>query len=811
MHRISDMQNFLIRIFLLLFLLMMSSEGIAADGAGEEQSPASKNTKPSVSWDLADLIPKVSELSVRLFELHQELAVGKDLPAIEHGLSEVETKLEETAAQIERLKASKENLYIPLVQLNRVLELLHQQLEKAAKPATTSVKQLSTLHKKWAHEGQRWQAAAAGLSVEEQQDGIGLAFTKGQATISKALGLIRQSLQPLLVLQGKAAHIRVRIADMTAESNRLIQAAVGGDLTDTYPPIISDAYRSQLKSTWHPQAMKNFLWVRSSDHLFFAQQRGLIIFQVGLALFLIIGIYRNRKTIEQTQLLQFMATRPISAGLFLSFGPFHTFHTLSPAWWQTLLTATVGICLLRLANPLLKSTWKRWFLCYLVIILISINILFTIGSSIPALRLFFVLASAVGVYFFLRWARAASSEGDGIVFIAGLRVGACCLAVVLVAELFGNAALANHLFVMPVRAIGLTIAWWLVIRSMKGGLEWIFHRSDWPLPAAMRQNPDTAVRRLAIMFNGLLVVIYVCTLLVIWEIYPDPIAAFNGLLAIGVTVGEQRITVGLVLEAAALAFGAYISARVIQRLFLTKIYDLRQVDPGVRFSINHLITYAFVFAGFLLALAVLGFRLNQLTIMISALGVGAGFGLKEIVNNLIGGLILLFERPVRVGDAIQMGGQWAEVKEIGLRATRIRTHDYADVIVPNSDLTTNPVTNWTLSSRMMRIRIPVGVAYGSDIPLVIKTLKACAKDHNGVAARPESKVLFLSFGDSTLDFELRVWISDFDDRRTIQTELHQQIDQSFREAGIEIAFPQRDLHLRSVDETVLKPLRDPKS
>jgi len=557
--------------------------------------------------------------------------------------------------------------------------------------------------------------------------------------------------------------------------------------------------------------MKNLLRARSSDHLFFAQQRGLIIFQVGLALFLIIGIYRNRETIERTQKLEFMATRPVSAGLFLATGPFHPFHTLSPTWWQTLLTALMGICLLRLANLLFKGTWKRWLLCYLVIILVSINFLYTIGLSIPAFRLFFFLASAVGVYFFLRWARAANNEGDGILLTAGLWLGACCLIVVLVAEFIGMSMPAKYLFYMPARAIGLTIGWWVLMRFVGGGLEWIVRHSDWPLPAMVRQNPDAAIRRSTIILNSLLVVVYVCMLLVIWEIYPDPITAFNGVLTMGVTVGEQRITIRLILEAAALALGAYISARVIQGLFLTKIYELRQVDPGVRFSINHLVTYAFVFAGFLLALAVLGFRLNQLTIMISALGVGAGFGLKEIVNNFMGDLILLFERPVRVGDAIELEGQWSEVKEIGLRATRIRTYDNADVIVPNSDLTTNRVTNWTLSSRMMRLRIPVGVAYGSDIPLVIKTLKACAKDHNGVAARPEPKVLFLSFGDSTLDFELRVWISDFDDRRTIQTELHQQIDQSFREAGIEIAFPQRDLHLRSVDETVLKPLRQPKS
>ena len=273
-------------------------------------------------------------------------------------------------------------------------------------------------------------------------------------------------------------------------------------------------------------------------------------------------------------------------------------------------------------------------------------------------------------------------------------------------------------------------------------------------------------------------------------------------MGLGFTIGDARISVGLVAKAALLAYGAFVAAWAIKRLILKKEYDRLDVDPGVRFSINRLITLAFVFVGFLIALGVLGFKLTQLTIIISALGVGIGFGLQGVFNNFICGLILLFEQPIRVGDAIEFQGQWAEVKKIGLRSTQIRSYDFADVIVPNSDLISSQVTNWTLSSRMVRIRIPVGVAYGSDVPLVIETLLACAKDHTGVAARPEPKVLLLKFGDSALDFELRVWIANFDDSLRVQSEMHQQIEQQFRVKGIEIAFPQRDVHLRNIDQAV---------
>jgi small-conductance mechanosensitive channel len=223
---------------------------------------------------------------------------------------------------------------------------------------------------------------------------------------------------------------------------------------------------------------------------------------------------------------------------------------------------------------------------------------------------------------------------------------------------------------------------------------------------------------------------------------------------------------------------------------------------GVRVSTKRLIHYVLITLGFLLALSTLGLELTKLTIMLSALGVGIGFGLQGIVNNFVSGLILLFERPVRVGDYIEVTGNWCEIQKIGLRATIVQTFDQADVIIPNADLVSNQVTNWTLRNRRARLIIPVGVAYGSDIPLVIETLKASADPHPMVAKNPAPQVLFLSFGESSLNLELRVWVLDVDHMLTTQSELHQEIDRRFREANIEIAFPQRDLHFRGVDNSL---------
>jgi len=220
---------------------------------------------------------------------------------------------------------------------------------------------------------------------------------------------------------------------------------------------------------------------------------------------------------------------------------------------------------------------------------------------------------------------------------------------------------------------------------------------------------------------------------------------------------------------------------------------------GVRVSVNRLIQYAFVLVGVLLASSLLGFGMDRVTILAGAFGVGIGFGLQTIVNNFVSGLILLFERPIKVGDVVDVDGQWAVVKTVGLRATVVQTFGRAEVILPNSELVSGRVTNLTLGDRINRVAIPVGVAYGSDVSKVMQILGEVARANLRVRENPEPQALFMAFGASSLDFEVRVYV-DLDDVIVVRSEILQEIDRRFRLAEIEIPFPQRDLHLRTVDE-----------
>jgi small-conductance mechanosensitive channel len=199
---------------------------------------------------------------------------------------------------------------------------------------------------------------------------------------------------------------------------------------------------------------------------------------------------------------------------------------------------------------------------------------------------------------------------------------------------------------------------------------------------------------------------------------------------------------------------------------------------------------------------VAGIDMSKFAILAGALGVGIGFGLQNIVNNFLSGLILLFERPVKVGDKVSIDSQWGTVTKIGLRSTVVETADRAELIVPNSELIAQKVTNWTFSSGVSRVVLPVGVAYGTSLDNVQALLVKVAGSHAEVLAEPEPAAIFTGFGDSAITFELQVWITNVEARLRVKSQLGLAIDREFRAAGIVIPFPQRDLHLHSIAPTL---------
>ena len=205
--------------------------------------------------------------------------------------------------------------------------------------------------------------------------------------------------------------------------------------------------------------------------------------------------------------------------------------------------------------------------------------------------------------------------------------------------------------------------------------------------------------------------------------------------------------------------------------------------------------------GFVVALGLVGVNLTKVTVLAGAFGVGIGFGLQSIVNNFVSGLILLFERPLHVGDIIEVGDLLGEVRRVGIRASTVRTWNGADIIVPNSDLIAKQVTNWTLGDRLRRIDLPIGLSYGSDPQEAIGILETVAKNHPDVLLFPAPSVVFTSYGDSSINFEIRAWTNKFGEWPRARSDLAVALYAAVRGAGMTFPFPQREVRILNYPDT----------
>ena len=285
------------------------------------------------------------------------------------------------------------------------------------------------------------------------------------------------------------------------------------------------------------------------------------------------------------------------------------------------------------------------------------------------------------------------------------------------------------------------------------------------------------------------------TLLAHLEIWDQTKVIFDRVLSAQLPLPQVTLTVGSILASVAVFIGAMWTSRFIQFVLSEEVFDTAEVERGRPYAIKTLLHYAFLIAGFVFAVTALGFDANRATLLTGAFGVGVGFGLQTIVNNFISGLILLTERPIQVGDTVAMGTVAGSVQRIGIRSSTVRTWEGAEVIVPNANFISEEVTNWTKSDRKRRFEIPIGVAYGSNPEEVMELLAAAAAETEGVLETPQPYVLFKDFGDSSLDFEVRAWTVDFDHFSRIRSRICVSINKKLTEAGVEIPFPQRDVHL----------------
>jgi small-conductance mechanosensitive channel len=263
------------------------------------------------------------------------------------------------------------------------------------------------------------------------------------------------------------------------------------------------------------------------------------------------------------------------------------------------------------------------------------------------------------------------------------------------------------------------------------------------------------------------------------------------------TVKGAAVTPSTMVVAVIAVILAFVLSSILQRVLKTRFLSRFKLDPGLEFALLRILHYCIILLGLYIALVSMNIPLGALVGFFTLLGVGIGFGLQNVANNFLSGLILLFERPIKIGDRIIVDDILGDVKQINLRTTAITTLDNISIIVPNAKLLENNLINCSYGDKRIRIHLPVGVAYGSNIDLVTRVLIEAADEEKDVLGQPKPDVWFTEFGDSSLNFELICWLPNSQVKPDVINRLNRAIDRVFREHDVEIPFPQRDLHIRS--------------
>ncbi|MCL7959018.1 MAG: mechanosensitive ion channel [marine benthic group bacterium] len=503
--------------------------------------------------------------------------------------------------------------------------------------------------------------------------------------------------------------------------------------------------------------------------------------------------------------------RPLSAAFVLTVFTAQMMWPRAPfVFWQMIALAAV-VPLYRLLprsnNPVINRTMRALLVLFAVIALADLLVPPSAAYRVITMFAALVVAAVAG------WLISGTSReqmvrtGWGTVVWIGLQ-----LAVVIgMLSFIGNAAgwtlLAETLFGGLVYSafigLGVVIGYRVIASVVRVLPQTRLGQASF----IMRSHGDLVTSRAITALRIGAVLIWLLLALEAFEAI-DPLSQRLGeLLTSTIHVGAVGFSLEKILTFAVVVLLSIWIARFVAFVLDVELLPRLRLKRGVSNAISTVVQWTILGVGLLTAGSALGLQAGQLAIVFGALGVGIGFGLQNVVSNFVSGLILIFEQPVKVGDKVEITSLAliGEVRRIGIRASVVRTFEGAEVIVPNSNLISSEVVNWTLSDQKRRVRVEVGVAYGTDPHDVISLLKKVAGEHSEVLSYPEPAVVFLQFGDSALNFRLMFWTATFDDFYRVRSEVYVAVNDAFKEAGITIPFPQRDLHVKALPGPAATP------
>jgi potassium efflux system protein len=666
----------------------------------------------------------------------------------------------------------------------------------------------------------RWQATLDRIQENKGIDALIDRTRQKLDAIRTGRAQAQEQLNRVLTLHTRVSELDQQVSDMRAQLRAARDRTRGRLLELESRPLWEMRELQKLDQAAAPAVR------RPLDRSFTATLEFLSVHKLGTFLLVasyvlaVLGALLVKRRFEQgkrpdvpPEALRVLAS-PFSAGLVIVLVGTGSYVASAPMGIALIFYLLYLIPVLRLLVPLVEPGLRT--LLYVLALFYTLVGLFLLVQW-PALlrRELFTMIVLVALLSFGWLARPSrmrqlSMRGRSLrVLTMGIRTGLVLLAASLAANIIGFVSLAQILGLTALLGAFLAAALYCGVRVLALALTLVLH-SDWAR-RLLSMPADTIERwgdRVLALGASLL---WLGAMLQLFTIYDNVMDAVSKMLQHPIGFERLRITPGGVLSFFFILLLGYALANAVTFALRTVLLTKLSAHRGLPYAISQLTYYLLLVLIFLAALTNAGIDLNRFTVITGALGVGVGFGLQNIVSNFVSGLVLLLERPIHDGDLVEVGGLTGTVRHIGVRSSTVLTAQGAEVIVPNSNLLSNQVINWTLGSPWRRMEVNVGVAYGTDIERVLQLLVQVAESHPGVLRERPPAAFFLGFGESALNFELRFWSADQATWFQLKSEVAAAVAKALHEANIFIPFPQRDLHVRSVgasmEETLARNLQ----
>ncbi|MDG2334437.1 MAG: mechanosensitive ion channel [Myxococcota bacterium] len=791
----------------------------AAPGGKIAESPAPKRGKPI---RISDIGPESERTKGSLNEVLLSIQPDGTFEAIIVGLPDIRSHIEVTSKRSEQIQGPTASVS-DLDRLARDWDPILTKLTRFEERLDQRVRRVDEAMVKIGEKRERWTATRRALEGQQVSGEVILQIDEVDEAIRDAVEKANTQQAAGVRLQSDVAKLEQQVEEDLARIALARQIVVSHVFMPDSPPAWSSEVWRTLTGKEignNLEALRNHYIEAQNKFLAAEGQKSLLFFFLTVAL--IFAMFALRKWVndqlrleEDVEALRGIFSRPISLGILLSFVAALGIFSGSLRTLEHLLSAMAVLPAVLILRQILDRPFYPALNITLAIYFLESTRAIFIGFPVFS-RVLFLLEMGFLMVCAIVWIRSTSERNSAKAEsqVMNSFIGQLSLKSILVASgvaLVANAAGYTFLSRLVGSALAFAINGSVVLYGSSRVLAGLasLAMSARPLNrlGMVRRNRSLLLGRFRLATMVVFGWFWVRAVLIRLELWPSLLHFWETLFSTELPLPQISITLGDLLASGLVFYGSLLFSRFLRFSLDEDIYPRLQVRTGRSSAISTLLQYIILIFGFAFAAAALGFDANRFTLLAGAFGVGIGFGLQTIVNNFISGIILLTEQPVQVGDTIEMGPVFGEVQRIGIRSSTVRSFQGAEIIVPNADLISQQVTNWTLSDRKRRIEIPVGVAYGSDPNQVLELLAEVTKNTAEIMPSPEPYTLFTGFGDSSLNFEVRAWTDNFDQFLRVKSAVSVGISQALAEAGITIPFPQRDLHVRTLpgDKTAGAP------